>query len=209
MRRWTVLALIAALVLGCAPAAVDAMPRLAKKHCKAGNKRLCKAPKRKRCGAAAKKKHHKRKHCKNRRRATKPRAPGAAAPGGPPAPAAPAPAPPAPTPAPTDPGGPTLPDDPADNPRALQVTSGEYFLKLSKHEVLAGDVRVEFNNKFAEDPHDLKLSHGADVYSFDELPAGQIQARTFHLGSGSWTLFCALPEHAERGMKATLTVAAG
>jgi len=197
MRRWTVLALIAALVLGCAPAAVDAKPKVAKKH-------TCKA---------AKKKHgkHKRKHkhCKKRRRATKPRAPGAAAPGGP-APTAPAPtAPSTPTPVPTDPGGPTLPDDPADNPRALQVISGEYFLKLSKHRVLAGDVRVEFNNRFAEDPHDLKLSRGSDLYGFDELPAGQVKAQTFHLSAGSWTLFCALPEHAQRGMKATLTVASG
>ena len=47
------------------------------------------------------------------------------------------------------------------------------------------------------------------VYGFDELPAGQIQAKTFHLSAGSWTLFCALPEHAQRGMKATLTVSSG
>jgi hypothetical protein len=75
--------------------------------------------------------------------------------------------------------------------------------------VLAGDVRVELNNKFAEDPHDLELAHGSDVSGFDELPAGQIQAKTFRLDAGSWTLFCALPEHAQRGMKATLTVASG
>jgi plastocyanin len=193
MRRWTILALIAALALGCAPAAVDAMPRVAKKH-------ACKAAKKKRHG---KRKH---KHCKKPRRATKPPAPGAAAPA---APATPAPPAPAPAPAPTDPGGPTLPDDPADNPRALQVTSGEYFLNLSKHQVLSGDVRVEFNNAFAEDPHDLHLVREdgtGDSYAFGQLEAGEVEAKTLDLNAGRWTLFCALPEHAGWGMKATLRV---
>ena len=43
----------------------------------------------------------------------------------------------------------------------IQVLSGEFFLQLSKPEVHAGNVRVEFNNSSAEDPHDLHLvPHG-------------------------------------------------
>ena len=65
---------------------------------------------------------------------------------------------PAPTPAPTEDPGPRVPVLPPSNPRALQVISGEFFLTLSKAEVLSGNVRVEFNNAYAEDPHDLHLS---------------------------------------------------
>lgn len=191
MIRGAVLVLLAALLL--AAPAVDAMPRQTKKQClKAARHHRSKAKRRKA-----------RKRClRAHRKVVRP---------APTAPPAPAPAPtgsPLPAP-PDDPGGPTLPDDPADNPRAVQVTSGEYFLNLSKHEVLSGDVRVEFNNTLAEDPHDLKLSHGSDLYGFDELPAGEVKAQKFHLTPGTWQLFCALPEHASRGMTATLTVTDG
>jgi plastocyanin len=190
MIRGAVVVLLAGLLL--AAPAVDAMPRPTKKQClKAAKHHRSKAKRRKA-----------RKRClRAHRKVARP------APAAPSAPSTPtAPGTPSPPSVPDDPGGPTLPDDPADNPRAVQVTSGEYFLKLSKHEVLAGDVRVEFNNTLAEDPHDLKLSHGSDLYGFDELPAGQVEAQRFHLTAGTWQLFCALPEHATRGMTATLTV---
>jgi plastocyanin len=183
-------ALAIAILLLAVPA-VDAMPRQTKQQC-------LKAAKHKRTKA---KRRKARKRCLriHRKLATAPVAPSVPSP-----PAAPS-APTLPS-APADPGGPALPDDPAGNPRAVQVTSGEYFLNLSRHEVLAGDVRVEFNNTLAEDPHDLKLAKGSTVYGFDELPAGQVQAQKLHLTAGTWQLFCALPEHASRGMTATLTV---
>jgi plastocyanin len=188
MIRGAVLVLLAALLL--AVPAADAMPRPTKQQClKAAKHHRSKAKRRKA-----------RKRCLRRHR--KPAA-APVAPAAPSTPAAPAPTAPATR---DEPGGPTLPDAPADNPRAVQVTSGEYFLKLSKHEVLSGDVRVEFNNTLAEDPHDLKLARDSDLYGFDPLPAGQVRAQTFHLTAGTWQLLCALPEHASRGMTATLTV---
>ena len=136
-------------------------------------------------------------------------APSAPAPGG----GTTAPAPLAPTPTPTeDPDGHDVPDLPPSNPRALQVISGEFFLNLSKAEVLAGDVRVEFNNAYAEDPHDLHLirkNGDGDSYTFGELQSGEVEAKTLNLKAGTWQLFCALPEHAERGMSANLKVNQG
>ena len=103
-----------------------------------------------------------------------------------------------------------LPDDPAGGGRSLQVQSGEYYLRLSRSSVLAGDVRVEFDNSRGEDPHDLKLMSAAgDVVGFDEQPSGAITAKTFRLSKGSWTLFCALQDHAARGMSAGLKVTEG
>ena len=101
---------------------------------------------------------------------------------------------------------------PASNPFAIQVLSGEFFLQLSKPEVHAGSVRVEFNNRTAEDPHDLHLFRtdgtGAN-YAFGELQPGEVEGKTLKLNAGSWRLLCALPEHAELGMSAKLRVVAG
>ena len=101
---------------------------------------------------------------------------------------------------------------PTSNPFAVQVLSGEFFLQLSKPEVHAGSVRVEFNNRTAEDPHDLHLFRtdgtGAN-YSFGELEPGEVEAKTLRLNTGTWRLLCALPEHAELGMSAKLRVVAG
>ena len=194
MRRWAVL-LVAVLALGAAVPVVDAKPKLTKKQ--------------QRCLKAAKKKRTKAKRRAAKKRCLrKHRKPAASTPTpAPPAPSAPS-APGTPTPAPEDPG-PTLPDDPSGGGRSVQVQSGEFYLRLSRSSVLAGDVRVEFDNTRGEDPHDLKLVRGSTLHSFDEQPSGGITAKTLHLSAGTWQLFCALPEHAERGMKATLSVSAG
>jgi hypothetical protein len=120
-----------------------------------------------------------------------PGAPGGTAPGG----NEPAPPPPLPAPGP--------------GARNLQVRAGEFWLVLSKPSVPAGNVRVEFNNTQAEDPHDLHLVRedgSGSAYSFGVLDSGEVQAKTFALNTGAWSLFCALPEHAERGMTAQLSV---
>ena len=194
MRRWAVL-LVAVLALGAAVPVVDAKPKLTKKQ--------------QRCLKAAKKKRTKAKRRAAKKRCLRThRKPAASAPTpAPPAPSAPS-APGTPTPAPEDPG-PTLPDDPSGGGRSVQVQSGEFYLRLSRSSVLAGDVRVEFDNTRGEDPHDLKLVRGSTLHSFDEQPSGGITAKTLHLSAGTWQLLCALPEHAERGMKAQLSVTSG
>jgi hypothetical protein len=135
-----------------------------------------------------------------------PSAPAASQPGASAPPQAPGP------PAPDDPAPPAIPEEPASNPFAVQVLSGEFFLRLSRSEVHAGNVRVEFNNRSAEDPHDLHLFRedgtGAS-YAFGELQSGEVEAKTLKLNPGTWRLICALPEHAGRGMSAKLRVVTG
>jgi hypothetical protein len=142
-----------------------------------------------------------------RHRVVAPAAPAAGAPA-----AAPPMAPTAPPPsAPDDPALPTA-AEPVSNPFAVQVRAGEFFLQLSKPEVHAGNVRVEFNNRTAEDPHDLHVFRedgtGAS-YAFGELQSGEVEARTLPLTAGTWRLLCALPEHAARGMSVKLRVVTG
>ena len=167
--------------------------------------------------AAIRRAKRKAKRCARvRRRVVAPKSPGGApsAPGGPGStqPGAPASEPaPGSTPPAEAPGDTTAPLPPS-NPYAVQVLSGEFFLQLSKPEVHAGNVRVEFNNSAAEDPHDLHLVRfdgTGNSYSFGELQSGEVEAKTLKLNTGSWRLFCALPEHAQRGMSAKLRVVTG
>jgi hypothetical protein len=143
-----------------------------------------------------------------RRRCAKAKRQIAAAPVAVTSPSAPAAATPAPSATPEPPTDYTAPP-PDDNPHAVQVVSGEFFLNLSKGAVLSGPVRVEFNNAYAEDPHDLHLVRedgSGPSYAFGTLESGGIEARTLDLSKGTWQLFCALPQHASRGMTAKLTV---
>ena len=123
--------------------------------------------------------------------------------------AAPAPAPAAAQPAPTPaPDAPVLPPI-YSNPYAVKVQGFEFGLQLSKANVSAGDVRVEFNLSRAEDPHNLWLvrEDGTGTpHSFDEEPSGAVVARTLPLTRGRWKLFCSLTGHEAAGMRATLTV---
>ena len=200
MMRGVVLALLTALLFAAAPSAGVAMVKRGKLTCKQAKRthvRKLSRRERKRVLAV-------RRRCAKARKkaATAP----AAAPGSPFGSGGTT-APPPDTPAPDDPDYTVPPPD--DNPRALQVVSGEFYLNLSKGTVLSGPVRVEFNNAFAEDPHDLHLARQDGTgpsYAFGTLTAGGIEAKTLDLTAGAWQLFCALPEHASRGMTARLTV---
>jgi hypothetical protein len=200
MIRGVVLALLTALMLAGAPAAGVARVKKAKLTCKQAKRthvRKLSRRERKRVLAV-------RRRCAKAKKkaATAP----AAAPGSPSGSGG-TNTPPPDTPAPDDPDYTVPPPD--DNPHALQVVSGEFYLNLSKSTVLSGPVRVEFNNAFAEDPHDLHLARQDGTgpsYAFGTLKAGGIEAKTLNLSAGAWQLFCALPQHASRGMTARLSV---
>jgi len=78
---------------------------------------------------------------------------------------------------------------------------------LSQRSVLAGDVRVEFDNSRAEDAHQLAIDgNDPDYWTFDADPAGSIPRYTVRLRPGSYFLFCPILDHEARGMRATLLV---
>jgi hypothetical protein len=129
----------------------------------------------------------------------KPAAPGG---GGAPDPSGPAGEAPPPPPPPAPPAG---------SGRSVQARTDDrdpdhLKLILSRTTVLAGDVKVEFNNAFAEDPHDLVVERASASYAFSELQPGDVERRTVALDAGEWRLRCTIPTHAERGMTAALTV---
>ena len=120
---------------------------------------------------------------------------------------------------PSDPGGdpapppPPPPPPPPEDPRYLQVVARDsgsaWSLQPSRSALLSGSVSVEFNNRFAEDPHDLKLRHDGTTYAFPTVASGDARTESHPLAAGVWKLWCSLPGHEAKGMVAYVTVADG
>jgi plastocyanin len=100
----------------------------------------------------------------------------------------------------------TITPKPPEVPR-VQVTAVEYKFTLSRTVVPAGKVILEFDNK-GQDEHNLNvLSGGGELSgSFANEQSGGVTQEALDLKPGSYTLFCSLPEHEAKGMKATLVV---
>jgi plastocyanin len=89
----------------------------------------------------------------------------------------------------------------------VQVSAVEYAFTLSRTTVPAGKVIFQFVNN-GQDEHNLKiaLSEGALAGSFANTPSKGIGDLQLEIQPGVYTLFCSLPTHEQKGMKATLTV---
>jgi plastocyanin len=86
--------------------------------------------------------------------------------------------------------------------------TGGFRFVLSRPAVPAGKVIVEFINH-GQDEHNMSAverSEGSVAGSLpDALPNAHLSL-TVNLRPGSYTLFCSLPGHEAKGMKATLVV---
>jgi plastocyanin len=110
------------------------------------------------------------------------------------------------TPSPTEP--PVAPAGPAHVQVTAEDTSGYHFI-LSRTSVPAGPVVIEFVNH-GQDEHNLHAVEPAEGTEAGGLKENvKPDARTdltLNLHAGSYTLFCSLPGHEAKGMKATLAV---
>jgi plastocyanin len=106
---------------------------------------------------------------------------------------------------PESPASETLPEPPA-LPH-VQVSAVEYHYTLSRVSVPAGKVVFQFIDD-GEDEHNLNVNSAEGVREAtfaDTAPKGVVN-QTIVLKAGSYKLFCSLPGHEQKGMKATLTV---
>jgi hypothetical protein len=109
---------------------------------------------------------------------------------------------------------PPLPPAPEDDPRYLQVVAWDsdperWLLLPSRSTLLSGTVEVEFNNRYAEDPHDLRIALGGTTHRFDVVENGEAATKRVELAPGTWRLWCSLPGHAGLGMDTAVTVLDG
>ena len=118
---------------------------------------------------------------------------------------------PSPAPAPTTESGETPPpgEQPAEPPSIphVQVTAVEYSYSLSRTTVPAGKVVLQFVNN-GQDEHNLNIEPlgGPLTGSFANTPSKGVGDLQLEMHPGSYTLFCSLPTHEAKGMKATLVV---
>ena len=108
------------------------------------------------------------------------------------------------------PGAPPASAPPAGAPPSvphIQVVAVEYGLTLSRTSVPAGKVILELVNH-GQDEHNLNASAGEGplATSLPNTLAGGVRDQAVELRAGSYTLFCSLPEHEQKGMRATLLV---
>lgn len=101
---------------------------------------------------------------------------------------------------------------PARAPAPLLVDAQEWSLTLSRGEVPAGRVSVQFVNR-GEDDHDLRFQRldrrsrrTGPTQSLPVTLPGALSERVVRLAAGRWRLWCTLDGHAGRGMRATLRV---
>ncbi len=87
------------------------------------------------------------------------------------------------------------------------VIAFEYGFTLSRATVPAGKVVFDFVNH-GQDAHNLNVQSGEEpvLGSFANTPSEGVGEQQLIMRPGSYTLFCSLPEHEQRGMKATLIV---
>jgi plastocyanin len=104
------------------------------------------------------------------------------------------------------------PEAPAPGPTAppsvphVLVTAVEWRFSLSRTNVPAGKVVLQLVNH-GQDEHNLPaVSEGSLAGSLPNTLPGEDRQLTLDMPAGTYTLFCSLPEHEQRGMKATLVV---
>ena len=94
-------------------------------------------------------------------------------------------------------------------PARVQVTALEWEYRVSRTRIVAGPALVELVN-LGEDEHDLRVRRvgGTRTYKLGKVLPGERALLSARLLAGRYRLWCSLPRHAERGMKAQLRVVA-
>jgi uncharacterized cupredoxin-like copper-binding protein len=92
-------------------------------------------------------------------------------------------------------------------PARVQVVAQEFRYSLSRSKVKAGKVIIELVNR-GEDTHDLDIERvgGSHIFRFPSVSPGHYVDRELKLRPGKYRLWCAIADHKERGMRATLRV---
>jgi plastocyanin len=97
-------------------------------------------------------------------------------------------------------------------PSRMLVYAQEWSLWPSRSSVPAGKVTVQLWNR-GMDAHDLRIRRlnqtGAMIGSVQDVAvtqSGQLHQSTWRLGAGTYELYCSMPGHAARGMRARIRV---
>ncbi len=93
-------------------------------------------------------------------------------------------------------------------PSRILVSASEWHYVLSQPKLPTGPVIIQMYNR-GEDPHNLRIrrANGGPVRRIGKQQPGRTGQLELRLRGGTrYRLWCSLPHHRERGMKATLRV---
>ena len=92
-------------------------------------------------------------------------------------------------------------------PARAQISADEFGLTLSRSSIRSGPAILELVN-YGEDDHDLALRRigGTRTYRIGIVRPGKTAELEARLRPGRFNLWCTLPDHRKRGMRATLLV---
>jgi hypothetical protein len=97
-------------------------------------------------------------------------------------------------------------------PARMLVTAQEWSLMLSRGTLARGAVTVQLYNR-GQDAHDLNIRRldprgrpTGSVQGAPATPSSGLAQVTWHLAHGRYVLYCSLPGHEAKGMRAYLTV---
>jgi hypothetical protein len=96
----------------------------------------------------------------------------------------------------------------APGPPRLKVVAQEFKLTFSRPYIKAGKLILQLDNQ-GEDSHNLRIgpAHGGPAFAkVGNTESGRQKTVNVPLKPGTYRLWCALPQHAKLGMKATLRV---
>ena len=98
-------------------------------------------------------------------------------------------------------GAPVKADD-----RRAQITLDDYTIRPQDLTVKSGKLTVTVSNE-GRLGHTFRIrGRNKNVLAFETLQPGETKSRTFRLGRGTYTMYCALANHEELGMYGTLVV---
>jgi len=97
-------------------------------------------------------------------------------------------------------------------PARLLVSGQEYSLLLSRQTLKSGPAVIQFLNR-GQDPHDLRIRRIGRTTGYaasaPEIRPGNLVELDARLAPGRYRLWCSLPGHRQRGMRAVLSVKRG
>ena len=109
-------------------------------------------------------------------------------------------------------GLPSVSADARRAPARILVDAQEWSLWPSRTSLPAGGVSVQLANR-GQDAHDLRIRRlnrrgqmTGPTQGVAITQSGQVGSASWHLGPGTYELYCSLPGHMRRGMHARLVV---
>jgi len=89
---------------------------------------------------------------------------------------------------------------------AVSMSAVEFAFQPSTVQVASGSVTFNLRND-GQFPHNIQFDGQADPIFADNLAGGQSASATVTLAPGTYTFYCPVDGHRDRGMVGTLTVA--